>query len=328
MAPKGRHGMLTTSDERQPGLTTLRAVDDMECAKRDGSSHNVSNCRKTPYVSASTTLSDRFFAIADYNESQDGKPGAHAMSKGGWVFRIGRMAGTALRKGKWAWASATGDEQDAIRAEEELGRDLAMTLLEEVPQDADRAGQERVAEWGDHLVSRLRRSNRRFTFRVVTTDEINAFALPGGFIFVTRKLLDLCGWDRDEAGFVLAHEMAHVIKGHAFERTMTDLALNSVGRVLPQGRLLRSKVIQVATTFAGKAYSRNQEFEADLYGLKLMRSGGLDLQGAERLLQRLADASDPDDEQNPLVAYLSTHPPARDRIAALRRQIVTWRKGR
>jgi predicted Zn-dependent protease len=49
-------------------------------------------------------------------------------------------------------------------------------------------------------------------------DEPGAFALPGGFLYVTRPLLEICGFDEDEVACVVGHEMGHVVRGHAMER--------------------------------------------------------------------------------------------------------------
>lgn len=244
----------------------------------------------------------------------------------GWMYRLGRMAGGTWRKGRWAWVSATGDRKEILQAEYDMGRDLAEAVLEATALDPDREVQDLVTRCGEYLVSRLVRHDRRFSFRVLDAEQANAFALPGGFVFITRELLNRCGHDQEETSFVLGHEMGHIARGHAMDRMMTEFAMKTVGRALPQGRILRGKVVQIATSLAGKAYSRHQEFDADSYGLRLLRSGGFDLGAAERLLSRLESATDRDEQNLPLMEYLSTHPPTKDRIAELKKQIRRWQR--
>jgi predicted Zn-dependent protease len=244
----------------------------------------------------------------------------------GFMYRLGRMAGGTWRKGRWAWVSATGDRGEILQAEYDMGRDLVEAVLDETPLHPDRRLQHHVARCGEYLVSRLVRSDKRYSFKVLDAAQANAFALPGGFIFITSGLVQLCENNRDETSFVLGHEMGHIARGHAMDRMMTEFAMRTVGRALPQGRILRGKVVQLATTFAGKAYARHQEFEADAYGLRLLRSGGLDLSAAERLLERLESATDRDEQNIPLMEYLSTHPPTQDRITELGKLIRKWQR--
>ncbi len=163
----------------------------------------------------------------------------------------------------------------------------------------------------------MKEKRRRFTFSVVASGEPNAFALPGGFIFIERSLLELCQWEPDEVGFVLAHEMAHVIRGHAMERLLGSDVIAAAARVVrapgPYGMLIR----QAASRFLQSAYSREQEFDADDLGMRLAVASGLNPSGGPRLLERLsvfAGAADGPD----LSTYFATHPPLGERIAKLK----------
>jgi predicted Zn-dependent protease len=146
----------------------------------------------------------------------------------------------------------------------------------------------------------------------VNVPEVNAFALPGGFLFVTRPLLDLCGRDPHETAFVIAHEMAHVLYGHAMERLMQGWMLDAAGRMMPVRGVAGAWLLQQASELVHKAYSRDQELEADALGARLMRAAGYDGGAALRLLGRL-----PSGPASGLDAYFASHPPVGERLVNL-----------
>lgn len=233
----------------------------------------------------------------------------------GLFWNLGRVAGENLRKGRWIFQSATGSEADAIRAEYDWGRQLARDLERRMPPDQDRALAAQVAALGARLAGRLTNRQRRFSFRVVQSDQVNAFALPGGFVFITRPLLDRCRADEPALAFVLGHEMGHVVRGHVMERMAGGTVMRAAAARLPGG-LLSGLLTQFVTT----AYSRDHETEADIFAVRLLCSAGLDPRGAIRTLRLLETLAG--GEASLLPAYLQTHPPARDRIA----EVAAWLK--
>jgi predicted Zn-dependent protease len=230
---------------------------------------------------------------------------------GNFFYNLGKMVGPSVRKGQWVVQSLTGSEADALQAEVEVGRDLARTLTREMEIDPQPEARQLLDTLGAALAGRLRDRRRQFHFNLVRAAEVNAFALPGGFVFVTRPLMELCGWDRDEVAFILGHEMAHVLKGHVMERIMSGWALAAAGRAMPlagwAGALLRGQIQELLH----RAYSRDQELDADRLGVRLAHSAGLDPAGAIRLLRRLQGCS-PDDPA--VSSYFSSHPPFAIRI--------------
>ena len=117
---------------------------------------------------------------------------------GGFFFNLGRSVGSGLRKGKWFWQSLAGTEDEALRAEHEVGRDLAWALLRQFEADTDPASVGLLDGLTARLAVCVRDRRRRFCVCPVQAPEVNAFALPGGYLFVTRPLLDLCGRDEHE----------------------------------------------------------------------------------------------------------------------------------
>lgn len=233
-------------------------------------------------------------------------------------YRLGQTAGVQFRKAKWIWQSAAGSEADAIQAEHRVGRDMAAVVLEETPRDSDQTTQGLLDEVGGKLTAVVRNRLHRFQMTCITADRPTAFTLPGGFIFVARPLVDLCGPDRDEVAFVLGHEMAHVIRRHAIDRLLKQKVLSAVTLVSPGRGALASWIRQVGFQSLERAYSQDEEFEADELSLLLMRGAGFDPAGAIRVLQRLGELDRPPHSLG-LGAYLSTHPPVEDRVLRLRR---------
>src|SRR5258707_12967667 len=110
----------------------------------------------------------------------------------GFFFNLGRTVGSGLRQGKWIFHSFTGTEEDALLAEFELGRDLAAQFLLQTPAASSPESVALLAEVGLRLVARVKDRRRQFRFHIVQAPDVNAFALPAGFVFLTRPLWAFC----------------------------------------------------------------------------------------------------------------------------------------
>jgi Zn-dependent protease with chaperone function len=128
----------------------------------------------------------------------------------------------------------------------------------------------------------------------------------------------MCEFATNEVAFVLAHEMAHVIHGHAMERMRTAWLMTAARYAMPMRGLLGMAVWGQFSELLGKAYSRDQEFEADLLGVQLTHSAGFDPGGGRQLLLRLQFNSVPIQGAD---VYFSTHPPFPERVAQIQKYI-------
>ncbi len=222
---------------------------------------------------------------------------------GSW---LGGHSRKRFRQANWMWSWMAGSETDALQAEQEYGTECARQFAAQFPGRASSAAQELVATVGSSLAA-VADPRRKFQFRVLRAGVANAFALPGGFVFITEALIRLCAQDRDEIAFFLGHEMAHVTLGHARSQLTTQTILGAVtARLSGAGMLLRELL--------GKGYSRDLELEADREGARLSAAAGFDARAAARALLRLAKASPGD---SGLAEYFSTHPPLPERVSAL-----------
>jgi predicted Zn-dependent protease len=247
----------------------------------------------------------------------------------GLFFQLGQMAGPALRKGRWFYQSVTGSEQDVLRAEAEVGRDLAAAMEAELGIEPDEPTRRRIQEIGAKLAGAVADRARSFVFHVWPGGEPNAFALPGGHVFINRPLLEMMGPGDDEAAWVLGHEMGHILRMDPMRRVMTDSIVGAAMKRLPipGGRLagaagswIKSRGAQLLQS----AYSQERELEADKLGAALSLAAGFDPRVAPRMLRRLARLT-ADRPELPLAAYFSTHPPLERRIAEV--QAYLGRKG-
>jgi Zn-dependent protease with chaperone function len=237
---------------------------------------------------------------------------------GDFFFELGRRAGVGLRRGRWIWASLAGGEAEALEAEYRAGCDLARAFDRGVRFDDDPRSRELLARITARLTDRLSEKRRRWRVVPTRTEGAGAFALPGGFVYVTRSLLELCRFDADEIACVAGHEMGHVVRGHAMERITSQLLTSAATRAarIPGG-LLSQWILGTGTQLFHSAYSRDRELEADEFGARLAAAAGYDPGAAIRALERLRRLEA--DGGLPLAEYFSSHPPLELRIRQLQR---------
>jgi Zn-dependent protease with chaperone function len=127
-----------------------------------------------------------------------------------------------------------------------------------------------------------------FIVRVTAEREPNALALPGGSVFVSWPLLEMCQWQRDEIAFVLGHEMAHIVRRHSLNRIVKDAALSLLLRQSSGRHAASAWLSKAGKQLLGNAYSREDELEADVFAVALVGTAGGDASAGERLLEKLA----------------------------------------
>jgi predicted Zn-dependent protease len=233
----------------------------------------------------------------------------------GLFYSLGRSLGhatiPAIRKSKWVWRTLVGNEEEAIQSEREFGRALAaeLRLKNGVSQDGPMAAL--VRDPLHQLIPRLRNKQRTFTAEVLLEETPTALALPGGFIFVSTGMLDFCQRAPDEIAFVLAHEMGHVIRGHALDRMLRKIGAEGLSAILSRG-LINPTLRETSLRWLDSSHSQEQEFEADEFGVRLCVAAGYAGTGALRLFEKLAHARSASPES---FTYLRTHPPEPERAA-------------
>jgi len=177
-----------------------------------------------------------------------------------------------------------------------------------------------VSSIGNLLVRTSETPEQKFTFTVLNTPIVNAFALPGGYVYVTRGLVALANDEAELAG-VIAHEIGHVTARHSAERYGQTMAatLGQIGLGLLLGGEAANAFGSVSA-LALRSFSRDQEHEADSLGIRYLSRAGYDpramssfmtqLQADSRLEATLLGQPGKADEFN----IMQTHPRTRDRI--------------
>lgn len=165
--------------------------------------------------------------------------------------------------------------------------------------------------------------SQSYRITILNSPAINAFALPGGYLYVTRGLLALAN-DASEVAAVLSHEMAHVTANHGIERQRREEAEVIASRVVAE--VLSSDLAGKQALARGKlrlaAFSRQQELQADVIGVRMLGEAGYDPYAAARFLDSMAgyarySSVDPDTDQS--LDFLSSHPNAPQRVDLARR---------
>lgn len=171
-----------------------------------------------------------------------------------------------------------------------------------------------VSDVGHRIAATSDRPNLPWTFTVLDTPMVNAMALPGGYIYITRGMLERLN-SVDEMAGVLGHEIAHVTARHSAQQ-MTRAQLAQFGMILgavvagPEVLQQYGQIADIALTLLFQKYSRGQESQADLIGTEYMAESHFNPIGAERMLMALQRL-----DTNPgggLDKYFESHPdPAR-----------------
>lgn len=202
--------------------------------------------------------------------------------------------------------------------EREIGRQLASVLLGSKPLDPDLGRQRYVNRLGRWISLQSSRPHLPWTFGVLDDPGFNAFAAPGGYVFITRGLLDRV----DEPGLagILAHEITHVTAKHHLKalaaKARAGLAAQILGSQLRQnvGGAISAQMLALGRNLYSSGLDQGDEFDADSQGVELAARAGFDPYGLPAVLQQLRAAT-PD---NPLFTLtLSTHPPAQQRLDRL-----------
>lgn len=204
--------------------------------------------------------------------------------------------------------------------EAQIGRQLAAVLLGSKPLHPDMALQRYVNQLGRWISLQSERPHLPWTFVVLDDPGYNAFAAPGGYVFVTKGLIDRCADEAELAG-ILAHEIIHVTAKHhlhAMRKTaqsglLTQLVASQI-KTNAVGNMVASQFLALGRNLYARGLDQTDEYDADRSGVALATRAAFDPYGLVAVLQQLRTAT-PD---NPMFSLaLATHPPAQTRLDQL-----------
>jgi predicted Zn-dependent protease len=234
-----------------------------------------------------------------------------------FIEAIGHSLGRKAAQAKNAFDLMGGSEEESLRAEIRLGRDLATAVVERTPLLHENETTRFTAQILHWLSAHVKEKKLPFSVRVTAERYVNAFSLPGGPIFVSWGLLAICAGERDEIAFLLGHEIGHIVRRHALDRLIKDAAISLLLRKSSGRGAASAWLNQVGRQELNRGYSRDDEFEADGFSASLLRTAGGDAAAAERVIQKLAQQIS-GEGQAIAGDYFVAHPPASERIANLR----------
>lgn len=205
----------------------------------------------------------------------------------------------------------------SVETEKSIGKDISKQVEKEMEIVHIAMIEQYVDGIGQKLVQSLGQTPYSYSFRVIDEDEINAFALPGGYIFAYRGLLETVD-DENQLASVLAHEIGHVESRHSTERISAAQGANFL-RVLAaivfRMPALASPVAELGEFLGLLKYSRAQEREADLKGAEYMTKVGYDPRGMVVFFQKLQEIHKT--KPGLISRAFMTHPMTEDRIKTI-----------
>jgi len=224
---------------------------------------------------------------------------------------INKMVDTVKNVGK---AVKEIDEPEEIA----IGRDVASRLLGAAPLVPDPALQRYVNHVGRWLAAQTERPDLPWQFGVLDSPNVNAFAVPGGTIFITRGLLDRMRNEAELAG-VLGHEIVHVLRKHHLKAiqkgAQSSLAGDAMSMALKdRAGPARDKLIAFGTEMYSRGLDKGDELEADRLGIVIAARAGYDAYGLPSVLQTLQAMSAQD---SAIALMFKTHPAPGERLDSL-----------
>ncbi len=210
----------------------------------------------------------------------------------------------------------------STESEQKLGDDAARQIEQAMGFMPDSDLTSYIAELGDRLAAHSPKQDVQYHFYLMDMEEPNAFALPGGHVYVSRGLLALVN-SEDELAGVIGHEIGHIAARHSVKRAtraaplgiLTGITSGLVGLVSPKLGDMTASVGGFANSLIVSPYSRGQEHEADAIGQKIAADAGWAPSGISHFLHtlgRLEEQTRGDQAQS--MSFLSTHPSTPSRV--------------
>lgn len=240
------------------------------------------------------------------------------------MFRISnhirRWAGVLALSGV---ATGAGGCAPSLQEEVQMGRQYAAEINQQLPIVEDAAVHRYINQLGNQIAQRADQRGLQYTFYVVNSDVVNAFAVPGGFIYINRGLINRAENVSELAG-VLGHEIGHVVARHGVDQMVrmqraelgVNLAYVLLGRA-PSG--VEQAGLQVGAGAFFARHSREAEHEADELAIQYLTRGGINPMGVVTFFQKLMQ----DQQRAPsrVEQWFATHPLTQERVEATRRSV-------
>src|SRR4051812_4326530 len=244
------------------------------------------------------------------------------------VMRLGL---TSLRTGLVAAGLASATEAGGcapavtVQQEQQIGGQYAQQVNQQLPLIRDSYTNQYINQLGRQIAAQADPRGIPYTFYVVNSDVVNAFSIPGGYVYVNRGLIERSDNVAQLAG-VLSHEIGHVVERHSITQMQRAQNANTVLSVLygvllhrnPSG--VEQAGIQVGGTAVFAGYSRTAEREADRDGVAYMTRAGYDPHQLQLFFQKLMSLEKT--QPSKIESFFATHPGTEERITDVQQYIA------
>ena len=210
--------------------------------------------------------------------------------------------------------------------EVQMGTNYAAQIAQQLPLIRDPEALRYITVLGDSLAKVTDQRDLQWHFNIVDSKEVNAFAVPGGYVYVNRGLIERAQTMSEVAG-VIGHEIGHVTRRHSIRQMQKAQGANigmSLGCILTRicGSGLATTAMDVGAGGLFAHFSRGDEAEADDEGVRTLIKAGIDPNGIPEMFRVLLDER----KKSPgaVDAFFATHPMEEDRIAAAQALIRTF----
>jgi len=217
--------------------------------------------------------------------------------------------------------SATGQRETLFidtKTEVSLGSDIAKEIRREKKIVNDPRMQERLEIVAKKIATVSDRQDLNYHFNIINEKEFNAFAIPGGNVYINRGLMEAA--NDDELAAVVGHEVGHIAARHSVKRLQAVLGYQLLSSIAlgTSGQEHVFQAVDVVFNVVALGYGRKDEFLADKLGVKYSKAAGFNPRGMVTFFQKLKQESK---NSGPSLVFLNSHPPIDERIKQAQREI-------
>lgn len=245
-----------------------------------------------------------------------------------WLFLLISLIIFPIKGYSIEFDTSTGEEDIIFMStdkEVNLGDSLSKSVEKRFKLIKDKTVQKRVEDIGQKIASACDRKDIIYHFKVIDDKEkekpiINAFALPGGYVYIFKDLYDKLESD-DELTGVIAHEVAHIVARHAVKRMQSAFGYNILMVLASQTQTDRRNVgkVYAAINSLMLSYGREDELFADKLSIKYAKKAGYNPEGVVKVLQKLLDIQ----KKEPRRRYIAdrSHPYLSVRLSKAKQEV-------
>ena len=215
------------------------------------------------------------------------------------------IIGYALTGGIYGPITAASSAITLLQGENAIGEQYANSIRQRLPMAQSPKVTSYIRELGQELATVTGRDDLNYDFYVILDPNLNAFALPGGKIFVNAGAILKTDSTAELAG-LLSHELSHSVLSHGFQIATSSNLSSSIAQYLPYGGLINNVFLS--------GYSRQMERQADIVGTQILAAGGYAADGVYNVMVTLNEEA----QEGPRApAWIASHPNPEDRVAYL-----------